>query len=369
MPRVSQTTWPDVMASLPECTPWQSEANRTVDLLIAAAGFEERSRAILRRENWPSPTKILVVEYPTNTEDNDSTLAAFRNIGAACTIVRYNRKRLVEDVRVHLDQLAGTEVKQIVLDISGMSSYVFFGVMSAMLSHSTDTRLTIFYAEAAHYFPSRADVEGLETALGDADDLVEKLEVFERNNFQSRGIGAIYDSELFPGRNIGDLPTKLVVIPNFSRDRTETMISYAQGLYNARREDVVWLIGRPPDTTKNGWRVDGMSRLYYRGNIGFPVSTLHYKEISRKLGELWEEFEGRFHMVIITLGSKMQHVGTYLFLRTHDDVGLILSEPGAFVADRFSKGVGQVWSVDLGPVGELKRKLSERGKLVFGWAG
>src|SRR3712207_8526259 len=44
-----------------------------------------------------------------------------------------------------------------------------------------------------------------------------------------------------------------------------------------------------------------------------------------------------------TLGSKMQHLGTFLFLQMHPEVGLVLSEPNDFVAGRFSQGIGQVW--------------------------
>lgn len=110
-----------------------------------------------------------------------------------------------------------------------------------------------------------------------------------------------------------------------------------------------------------------MSSLYLLANSGIPVSTLDYKDVAGKLGELWAEWEGRHHMVVVTLGSKMQHFGTFLFLLAHWDVGLVLSEPGEFVADRFSTGIGASWIVDLGEIGELNKLVRRRGVLEFEW--
>ena len=87
----------------------------------------------------------------------------------------------------------------------------------------------------------------------------------------------------------------------------------------------------------------------------------------RALEEIWETSYATHHVVIATLGSKMQHVGTFLFLQTHPEVGLVLSEPSNFVASRFSSGIGQIWLLDLGSIGELKTLLEARGTLSYEW--
>ena len=368
MARVMQTTWADIIGRMSDCERWIEDDVGEVDLLVVAAGFEERARAILDSRFWPEPKEVVLIEYPTNLDDNIETLNAFRDKFPSSEVIRYTRRLFLEDFQQYLDKKSGYPGQHIVVDLSGMSSYVFFGLMDILFKRCSDASLTVFYAEALDYFPTREDLEGLENALGNADDLLQQAEIFEQRKFQSRGIDAVYESKLFPGRNVGDLPTKLVVVPNYSRDRTETMITRACELYNARRDDLVWLIGKPPDEVKNGWRVEGLGRLYFRDNRGVPVSTLNFKEISWKLSDLWEEFEAKYHMVILTLGSKMQHLGTFLFLQAHGDVGLILSEPGGFVADRFSKGIGMVWKIRFGNILQLREAIQERGMLTFEWS-
>ena len=367
MARVTQITWSEIVATTPGFEPWHLEAAERVDLLVVAAGFEERARAILNADLWPNPKQVLAIEYPTNLEDNRETFDAIYEKSCFLESIRYERRLFLEDCRQYFNRYSGFSGKHLVVDLSGMSSYVFFCLMETLVQCCAEAKVSIFYAEALEYFPTKGDLEGLQNALGSADDLLQQAEIFEKRNFQSRGIDAVYESELFPGRNVGDLPTRLVVIPNFSRDRTETMITRACELYNAHRDNVVWLIGQPPDEAKNGWRVEGLSRLYFANNLGVPVSTLNYKEMAWKLSDLWEEFESKYHMVILTLGSKMQHLGTFLFLQAHKDVGLVLSEPGGFVADRFSKGVGSTWKIQLGSILALRELILKRGMMKFEW--
>lgn len=368
MPTVTQTSWADIVGALPDYRPWSDSYGSEAALLVVAAGFEERARAILQGEWWPEPGRLVVVEYPTNYEENRETRVAFENRHENATVIRYTKSSFVEDWRSYLNNNEGFSGKHIVVDVSGMSSYVFFGLMEGIFDICVNATLTIFYAEAEEYFPTKDDLDGLDKALGSAKDLLEKAEIFEKRNFQSRGIGSVYESEIFSGKNIGELPTRLVVVPNFSRDRTETMIARATALYNARRDEIVWLLGRPPNTDKNGWRLDGIGRLYFSDNRGIPISTLDYKDAARKLGDLWDNFEGTHHMLIVTLGSKMQHLGTFLFLKAHWDVGLFLSEPGEFVASRFSRGIGQAWTVHLGLVDDIRQLLRGCRRLTFEWS-
>ena len=87
----------------------------------------------------------------------------------------------------------------------------------------------------------------------------------------------------------------------------------------------------------------------------------------RVLEDIWEESYANRHVVVATLGSKMQHVGTFLFLQMHSEVGLVLSEPNGFVAGRFSSGVGPTWVMNLGKIGEMTSKLDGRGTLAYEW--
>jgi hypothetical protein len=67
------------------------------------------------------------------------------------------------------------------------------------------------------------------------------------------------------------------------------------------------------------------------------------------------------------MGSKMQHLGAFLFLQMHPECGLLLCEPEKFIASNYSVGVGSKWWIDFGRVSEIDRLLASRGELRFNW--
>ena len=113
--------------------------------------------------------------------------------------------------------------------------------------------------------------------------------------------------------------------------------------------------------------MNALSDLFVLNQKGIPVSTFHFKEMALELEEIWRQSHINYHMVIVTLGSKMQHVGTFLFLRAHPEVGLMLSEPSHFVSEKFSENIGSVSRVSLGNVGELEDHIGTRGEFRFDW--
>src|SRR5262249_3984984 len=129
----------------------------------------------------------------------------------------------------------------------------------------------------------------------------------------------------------------------------------------------IWVVGQPPDESKNGWRFDATKELYSPMHNVIPMSTRDYKRILWYLSDLWETLNFERHLVIAPLGSKMQHLGIFLFLKMKTDPGLLMSEPKAFVASRFSSGIGLAWLLDLGRMAELKKLLASHGMLRFHW--
>ncbi|MYB36500.1 MAG: hypothetical protein F4Y26_03725, partial [Gammaproteobacteria bacterium] len=166
MPRVRQTTWLDVLADLPPHVESTGCDMGPTDLLIVAAGFEERAQAILRSEWWPHPRETVIVEYPTNYEDNLTTKAAFEAASKSTTILHYSKMSFVDKCRSIFIERAGLPDHRIVVDISGMSSYVFFTIMGTLVRFCEGARVTVFYAEAEEYFPTEAEMEGLRVELG-----------------------------------------------------------------------------------------------------------------------------------------------------------------------------------------------------------
>jgi len=131
------------------------------------------------------------------------------------------------------------------------------------------------------------------------------------------------------------------------------MLAYSESHYNASLEETLWVIGQPPDEEKNGWRFEATRELYEPIRNVVPLGTRDYKQMLWFLVEYWESLNIERHLVIAPLGSKLQHLGVYLFLKMRPDTGLLLSEPRSFVANRFSTGVGPAWWIDFGVMSSL----------------
>lgn len=338
------------------------------DVLICAAGFEDRTTAIASQEISPN-CKTLLIEYSTNTNDNADNLKSLQSLtpSGPSEHVIYDRFEFRRKLTSSVRNLAEGSPKTVVVDISGMASFVLSRVLDAVMQSFPDSSLQIFYAEAKEYYPSKKEWEKFLSKLKNASDLLEMAEQYEENKFQSQGMEVAYESETFPGKNIGPVATQVVVIPNFSLERTKSLLSFAESQYNTDRDKVIWLLGNPPNQEKNGWRLDALAKLYQLGSRGVPVDTLDYRGVIRVLEDQWDELHVENHIVVASLGSKMQHVGTFLFLCMHREVGLVLGEPTHYVANRYSRGIGTSWRLDFGPIADLKNLLAKRGTLEFEW--
>jgi hypothetical protein len=86
----------------------------------------------------------------------------------------------------------------------------------------------------------------------------------------------VYEALNFQGSNIDTLPTKLIVVPNFSFERVNRMIDYAASRYNCERSQCEWIIGMPPEQSKNGWRYEAVWEMFNRPSNAKEASTLNY---------------------------------------------------------------------------------------------
>ncbi|HET6327488.1 MAG TPA: hypothetical protein VFG04_22590 [Planctomycetaceae bacterium] len=374
MPIIQQTTIEEIVAGLPELEPLDDQLKRITErrLLISAAGFEDRARDRVERDGhiWES---VLVITYPTNPKDNEAGLQAIEALSANVKPqhVVYARSTFWNDVRNFLDGLPGQgEGVFVVVDVSGMSSYAFYPLMEGIRRSLPRARLGIVYIEADRYHPEQQAWGAFRSSLADLTNPLTVAEHYQSaGRFESRGPAEVYASQIFPGSNPEPLATQLVVVPSFGLERIKEMIAFAEDQYNAARADMKWLYGNPPDRQKNGWRLEALLELYCAKDDpgAIPVSTRIYTEMFRALDDMWHATHLDRHMVIATVGSKMQHLATYLFLCAHPEVGLILSEPKSFDAQHYSDGIGPRWWLNLGRVQELSSLLHNYGHLRFSW--
>lgn len=363
----------DIDSALPPLIEFGS-AQGVGGLLIVGAGFEERSRYFLEafsERGSEDNLSVITIVYPTNRPDNRRTLRRFRELGARVRSYReivYRRSTFGREFGGALTEyLSSAQGRpRVLLDMSATSSYIAFPVVANVLRANVDLR--ILYCEAAEYFPMLEEWRGVEgRAKGEVGTPLFP-EAFEQAEFQSKGVGSVSPFGMMDEANPGNRPSRLVAVPNFSPARMNAIVNRDKEINKTKFEDIVWVIGEPP-AAANRWRTEAIKRT--NGLEAVPdqslvyASTLDYRSILLQLEEIWLECRHSHFLSIGSLGSKMQHVGVSLFLFVHPEVGLWLSEPAQFRADRFSAGVGGQWMIEFGPTEGLRELLA--GYMRFEW--
>jgi hypothetical protein len=237
--------------------------------------------------------------------------------------------------------------------------------MSAITDVAMQACLQICYTEATQYFPEEAEWNEFKEKFKTLD-LVDRARLFDKYHFQSTGVENVFESPNFPGRNDRQ-PTTLVAVPNFSVERVYRMLNFAADNYSVNREECEWIIGMPPNRQQNGWRYEALWELFHQPGRKRDACTLNFKEVLHALQQVWQETNESRSFVIASVGSKAQHLGTFMFLKMHADVGLILSEPKQFTASKYSKGIGAKWYVTLGQIGVFIDLLEGWNQIMFEW--
>lgn len=360
----------DILGKLPSIDPASFEGAEA-DLFICALGFEERATAVIQelaRRRKLDRTTIVLIEYPSNLSENARNLLEFEHAAVnarGITRVQFSRKDYPKALSAVLDshfQLVSTP--RVSFDISACSSFLFYPTMRELLVRDVD--LTIFYSESEEYYPTLDEWK----VVADQAEAEGSLfaEAFENASFQTLGVEDVYSPAIFSEMNPGNRPTILMAVPNFSAMRMNAIITRDLELNKTAAENVYWLIGVPPEE-RNQWRSEAVVKTNnLRGvreaNI-LHVSTLDYKEMLKTLEDVWLRSRHSHHATIGSLGSKMQHLGTFLFLYLHKDVGLWVAEPQKFRFDRYSSGVGPQWCARLGRTANLRGTLDRY--MTFTW--
>jgi len=352
----------DVLSGLPRAVPFEPTACH-VDVLFATLGFEDRTHAVIDsmfHEGIETSVVLVLITYPTNEEDNKKNLIHFekyrRHIKAFVEI-KYSRASFQAEVAKTVRDFCNVD-SSVLLDISTTSSYVFYPLFHELLK--SDINLKVVYTEAVEYFPSQEEWKGVEESAKVERTLF--TSVFEQANFLSVGVDDVYSLNLFSEMNPGNRPSAIVLLPSFSAIRINSIRAKDQDLNKTSNLNTYWLIGSPP-AEKNKWRIEAVKKtnsveLSHPDHIKY-VSTLDYTDATMQLEHIWLDIKYDSYLSIGTLGSKMQHLGTYLFLYMHQDIGIWVSEPTQFKAKSYTSGIGQAWEVNFASTSKILKVLDD----------
>lgn len=362
MRRLHRIELSEVYGRLPEVRPLDTGDASVVDadLFLATLGFEERALSVPRAlaEAGVRADHARYFTYATNAPDNRSNET---QLVASLGAISDDVEELFADDREGLERFDGLvrdlgrargTAPHVVLDISVASNRLILRAMKRLLD--AGARLTVVYAEAASYFPSREQFE--------ADP--EEWTSDERLGLE-RGVGDLDLGVEYPGHALDPLPDLLLIFPGFSRERAQAVLSAVDpNLLVAPEQRVTWFVGRPHEIG-DAWRLDAMRQVNRLSDSDrqVEVSTFEYREALSVLDGAARLAEQKFRVTLSPMGSKLQALGASLFCFMHPSVRVIFATPVEYNAAQYSEGCRRMWVIDFGPLVEVRALLDSVGKL------
>ena len=331
------------------------------DVLLSAAGFEDRTLALLglAPESLRGVMGLFLV-YRNWQHDNKTAelLAAYRarglaiRRGAQLSYDRFYPDGFADSLAKALRGTAGTRV---LLDITSMSRMAIMLCLDVL--RELDVDLTLFYAEAAEYGPSFAEYESAKAAGLPRPS----VQVYS-------GIAAVTRTARLSSVALQGEPSACIAFMSMNEKLTQAII-------DALCPSRLFLInGCPP---RHEWREEATAWIHEQLGREWPeednpivlrrgkflparlTSTLDYRETVTEVSTLYWRLAADYRLILSPTGSKMQAAGAYIVKGAHPDIHIEYPTPDGFLP-RYSRGVGPCWMVQFGRFGKLIEGIRAR---------
>jgi hypothetical protein len=346
----------------PELSNWSGDQD-CFDCLIAAPGFEDRTLALVRTLTKLPNRRAVLMRYRDWQSNNkvDELIAAFRQ-----KKIHIRQQDVLDYYRYSPDGFADAlsswltreRCTRVLLDISTMSKLAILLCLEVLRDLNLD--VTLFYAEASDYGPSRE----------------EYLHARAENNYPrpsiqvSTGVAGVMRVTRLSSVALQGEPCAAIAFMSLNERLTQALIN---AIYPSR----LFLVnGRPPVHT---WREEATAWIHDQlrqewpesdnpvssnseTSLGLPcrvTSTLNYAETVELILGLYWELANQYRIILAPTGSKMQTLGCFIAKALHPDIHIEYPTPESFLPF-YSVGIGPVWQVKLGRVGDYVQMLRLR---------
>lgn len=347
-----------VMALLPELQPAGSIPLRAGDVIISAAGFEDRTLALAGRLEPGAGASAILLQY--SPSDSRNRTSALREALRAKGVTVEEKDDVVyerfdpADFEVRLaTRLETKKARRVLLDISTMSKLQIMLVLNVLRSPRFD--VSIFYAEAASYGPSESDFESARRAS----------QVHQPSVQIYTGVHGVVRVDSLASVAMQGHQTAAIVFMSFNDSLTQVLLNT---VYPGR----LFLVnGRPPEhhwreratawiheQVRQEWQTD--NPLSGPDEDALParvVSTLDYRQTVVLVLELYWHLSASHRILLAPAGSKLQAVGCFFAKALHPDIHIEYPTVDGFAVE-YSSGIGKAWSLDLKGFASLLRKIA-----------
>ena len=347
-----------VYTLLPLLVPASEVALKKGDVLIHAPGFEDRTLAICDVLKPLEGSAAILLDYrPFNASNRMKEVReGLIKIGLLAkdqSLLAYNRFD-PGDFEARLEsKLRALGTQKVILDISTMSKLAI--MLTLWMVKKMDVPVSVLYAEAEHYGPSEAEFN----AAKQGNDVHQpSLQIFS-------GIHGVVRVDSLASVSMQGQPTAALVFMSFNDALTQSLLNtvYPTRLFlinsrppvhSWREKATAWI----HDYVRREWSEDNPLEPSGSGLPARCISTLDYRDTVALLTKLYWELSPNHRILLAPAGSKLQAVGCCIFKALHPDVHIEYPSPQGFLTV-YSKGIGNIWYLDIGSVGKLIRRLQE----------
>lgn len=317
-----------------------------VDALILAAGFEDRSKYILKGGNFSPECFCILVKFSNGLDINKPTGSEYEHLARSkfgenyrSIELQYNEAEKFQAALKEKLLSLPKSVSKIAIDISGFPTYAVFAVLNAVREVRPYDTHFVFYTSAKFYLPNKKEYKDLIDNSGSEIDYLPKamaLEMDKNLNF-----------EPFRGYRTGGGNSCLALFAGYEAHRST-------GVIEEINPTILLLIyGKPPGTGMS-WRLDLAKRLHKkfertRRCAIETVSTLEVEESINLLEEYYNFLIDDYDLTISPVCSKMQSLATFLFWERYPEVQITFPLPIGYDPERRPTGISTSYFIKLPP--------------------
>jgi hypothetical protein len=339
---------------VPQMYNYQSMPN-DCDVLILAAGFEERSYEFLSKSIFNKDAHCILIKFQYDIPENNEIYTKYVDRITEC----FDASRIYEvelnqssirnfdkDLELIIPKLPRMPGKAWI-DISGMPSHAICSTLRVFRDSFPQKEQVVIYTSAKEYFPTKSEFNKHKKKRSSAVEFLPQSMAMEMSE--------ILITESFSGHRSKEGISCLVIFAGYDVHRSA-------GVIDLINPSALLLLYGSPGGQNLDWRLEMSQQLHNRFESTRKcatevVSTLNMKQSLDVLEEYYKYLYEDYDLTISPVCSKMQAVSCYLFWEKYREIQLVFPLPIGYLTDKSPKGIGKTYKTILPTRSSLFRGL------------
>ncbi|MGX1928339.1 hypothetical protein [Flagellimonas sp. 2504JD4-2] len=317
------------------------------DLLVVAAGFEDRAFRFISEIRVRKDAYCLLIGYRNGIENNSEIHKKYKarieklfqksNV-LNVQIAENGLQKVEKDLTRKLYSLP-TRINNIWIDISGLPTYGICAALNALRTFYPNNFLNVIYTEAKSYHPEKKEYDRLLKESNGNIEFLPKSMALEMSE--------VLMLESFSGHRSEEGRSCLAIFCGYEVHRSA-------GVIESINPSLLLLLHGKPGNNSLTWRLDLAKQLHNkfegtRKSAIEEVSTLNPFESVKILKEYYQYLFEDYDFTISPVCSKMQVVGMFLFWEEYREVQLVFPLPIGYSIEHQPVGFGKSYVTILKP--------------------